>query len=140
MKAIREPVVRFERVYETFIHYSFDGGTTDKISKEYAIRVPENFNQTNRIQGDALIATEYTSDSGDIIEFKQMTTKYSIGYFVDNEIGNIKTEVINGMEVDFKEWYDTKSAIWAKDGYVFAIDCYGDIDWETIKQIIADID
>ena len=105
VKAIREPVVRFvKRVYETFIHYSFDGGTTDKISKEYAIRVPENFNQTNRIQGDALIATEYTSDSGDIIEFKQMTTKYSIGYFVDNEIGNIKTEVINGMEVDFKEW------------------------------------
>ena len=141
VKAIREPVVRFvKRVYETFIHYSFDGGTTDKISKEYAIRVHENFNQTNRIQGDALIATEYTSDSGDIIEFKQMTTKYSIGYFVDNEIGNIKTEVINGMEVDFKEWYDTKSAIWAKDGYVFAIDCYGDIDWETIKQIIADID
>ena len=141
VKAIREPVVRFvKRIYETFIHYSFDGGTTDKISKEYAIRVPENFNQTNRIQGDALIATEYTSDSGDIIEFKQMTTEYSIGYFVDNEIGNIKTEVINGMEVDFKEWYDTKSAIWAKDGYVFAIDCYGDIDWETIKQIIADID
>ena len=141
VRAIREPVVKFiKQVYETFIHYSFDGGTTDKISKEYAIRVPENFNQTNRIQGDALIATEYTSDSGDIIEFKQMTTKYSIGYFVDNEIGNIKTEVINGMEVDFKEWYDTKSAIWAKDGYVFAIDCYGDIDWETIKQIIADID
>ena len=65
-----------------------------------------------------------------------MTTEYSTGYFVDNENGDIKTETLNGIEIQFKERYDTKSAIWTQNGYVFVIDCYGDISYDTIKQMI----
>ena len=137
VKAIREPLIKFiKQVYDSFTLFSFDGDTTDKIDKEYTVILPDSFEQTNKIQNDALIATEYTNSDGDIIEFKQMTTEYSIGYFVDNENGDIKTEIINDIEVEIKERYDTKSAIWVKDGYVFEIDCYGNIDWNTIKQII----
>ena len=141
VKAIREPIINFiKQVYETFTHYSFDGDTTDIIVKEYSIKLPDGFKQTNINKNNSLIAKEYINNSGDIIEFKQMTTEYSTGYFVDNENGNIETEIINGIEVEFKERYDTKSAIWAKDGYVFAIDCYGSVDWNTIKQIIESIE
>ena len=140
VKAIREPIINFiKQVYESFTHYSFDGETTDKITKEYTIKVPGDFEQTNKIKNDALISTEYMNSSGDIIEFNQMTTEFSIGYFVDNENGTIITEKINGQEIEFKEWRDTKSAIWVIDGYVFAIDCYGNISFDTIKQKIESI-
>ena len=140
VKALREPIINFiKQVYETFTHYSFGGDKTEKIEREYTIKVPNGFNKTNRIENDAIILTEYTNSSDDIIEFNQMTTEYSTGYFVDNENGDIKTEMINEIEVEFKERYDTKSAIWAKDGYVFAIDCYGSVDWNTIKKIIESI-
>ena len=141
VKAIREPIINFiKQVYESFTHYSFDGDTTSIIVKEYSIKLPDGFKQTNINKNNSLIAKEYINNSGDIIDFKQMTTEYSTGYFVDNENGKIETEIINEIEVVVKERFDTKSAIWAKDGYVFAIDCYGSVDWNTIKQIIESLE
>lgn len=141
VKAIREPVVNFiKHVYETFTHYSFAGETTDKISREYFVaEVPEGFEQTNKITNDAIVATEFTHASGDVIAFTQMTTEYSMGYFVDTEYSQITTEIINGIEVAFKKWYDVQSAIWAKDGYVFALDCYGDIEPSAMIDMIKSI-
>lgn len=141
VKAIREPIINFiKQVYESFTHYSYDGDTTEKITKEYTIKLPDDFKQTNATKNKSLISIEYTNSLGDVIEFSQMTTEYSTGYFVDNENGKIETEIINGIEVEIKERFDTKSAIWAKDGYVFAIDCYGSVDWNTIKQIIESLE
>lgn len=140
VKAIREPVINFiKQVYATFTHYSFDGDTTEKIEKEYTVKVPDGFHQTNKIENDAMISTEYTNSSNDIIDFIQMTTKYSIGFFVDNEKGDIETKTINGIEVEYKKWYDTQIVIWVKDGYAFEINCYGNIDYETIESMIKSL-
>lgn len=140
VKVIREPIVNFiKQVYESFTHYSYDGDTTDKITKEYYITAPDGFNQTNITNNDFLITTEYTNNNGDIIEYNQMTTEYSTGYFVDNENGNIKTEFFKGIEIQFKERYDTKSAIWTQNGYVFVLDCYGNVSFDTIKQMIGSL-
>ena len=141
VKAIREPIVNFiKQVYESFTHYSYDGDTTEKITKEYMLKFPDSFEQTNISKNKSLISIEYTNSLGDIIEFSQMTTEYSTGYFVDNENGDIKTENINGIEVEFKERYDTKSAIWTQNGYVFVIDCYGNISYDTIKRMIESLE
>lgn len=141
VKAIREPIVNFiKQVYESFTHYSYDGDTTEKITKEYTIKLPDDFKQTNETKNNSLISKEYINDSGDIIEFKQMTTDHSTGYFVDNENGNIETKTVNGIEIEFKERYNTKSAIWTQNGYVFAIDCYGNISDDTIRQIIKSLE
>lgn len=141
VKAIREPIVNFiKQVYESFTHYSYDGDTTEKITKEYTLKFPDSFEQTNITKNKSLISIEYTNSLGDIIEFSQMTTEYSTGYFVDNENGDIKTENINGIEVEFKERYDTKSAIWTQNGYVFVIDCYGNISYDTIKRMIESLE
>lgn len=141
VKEIREPIVNFiKQVYETFIHYSFDGDTTEIITKEYTIKVPDGFNITNKIENDALIATEYTNSSGDSIDFTQMTTAHSTGYFVDNENGTITTEYVNDIEVEFFRAYDMKQVIWTKDGYVFDITCYGNVTFDTIKQLINSVE
>lgn len=142
VKAIREPILKFiKQIYESFTYYSFEGDTTEIITKEYAItQLPEGFEQTNKIQNDDFILTEYTNQTEDVIEFKQMTTEYSIGYFVDNESDKMYIEMVDGIEVQFKERYGTKNSIWIKDGYIFAVDCYGDIDFDIIKQIISSIE
>lgn len=140
IKAIREPIVNFiKRVYSTFTHYSFEGDTVEKIRQEYTIKVPDDFKQTNIMKTDSLITTEYTNTAGDVIEFSQMTTEYSGGYFVNNENGDIISNTVNGIKVEFKEQYDTKSAIWATNEYVFEIICYGNIDYEIIEAMIISL-
>lgn len=141
VKAIREPVVKFiKQVYETFIHYSFDGDTVEIITKEYTItQMLDGYEQFDKLTSENTIATTYKNKLGDTIIFTQMTTEYSIGYFVDNESGEQYTETVDDIEIEFKEWYDTKTAIWANDGYVFSIDCIGNISFEDIEQIIRTI-
>ncbi len=105
VKAIREPIVKFiSEIYETFTHYFFDGDTTDTITQEYSIKVlPDGFKQTNQIKSDVFVTTEYQDDSGNIIQFTQMTTEHSAGYFFDNENGTITTEYVGDVEVQFYE-------------------------------------
>lgn len=141
VKAIREPIIEFvKHVYETFIHYSVEGDTDDKIEIEYSLTfVPDGFEQTDIIRNDNSINITYESTDGDIIEFAQMTTETYSGHFVDNETGNIYTENVDGINVEFKEWHTTKNAIWIEKGYVFVIDCYGEISLDEIKQMIVSL-
>ncbi len=141
VKAIREPIIKFiKQVYESFTHYSFEGDTVEIITKEYTItQMLDGYEQFDKLTSENTIATTYKNKLGDTIIFTQMTTEYSIGYFVDNESGEQYTETVEDIEIEFKEWYDTKTAIWANDGYVFSIDCIGNISFEDIKQIIRTI-
>lgn len=141
VKAIREPIIEFvKHIYETFIHYSVEGDTVDKITKEYTIKVlPDGFEQTDIVRSENSIITFYENASEDFIEFSQMTTESHLGHFVDNEVGEIHSENVNGIEVEFKEWNDTKSVIWINHGYVFTINCYSDIGFDMIKQMITSI-
>ena len=141
VKAIREPIIKFiKQVYESFTHYSFDGDTVEIITKEYTITQKlDGYEQFDKLTSENTIATTYKNKLGDTIICTQMTTEYSIGYFVDNESGEQYTETVDDIEIEFKEWYDTKTAIWANDGYVFSIDCIGNISFEDIKQIIRTI-
>ena len=141
VKAIREPIIKFiKQVYESFTHYSFEGDTVEIITKEYTItQMLDGYEQFDKLTSENTIATTYKNKLGDTIIFTQMTTEYSIGYFVDNESGEQYTETVDDIEIEFKEWYDTKTAIWTNDGYVFSIDCIGNISFEDIKQIIRTI-
>ena len=141
VKAIREPIIKFiKQVYESFTQYSFDGDTVETINKEYTItKMLDGYELIDKLTSDNTIATTYKNELGDTIIFTQMTTEYSTGYLVDNESGEQYTETVDSIEIDFKEWYDTKTAIWANDGYVFSIDCIGNISFEDIKQIIRTI-
>lgn len=141
VKAIREPIIKFiKQVYESFTQYAFDGDTVETINKEYTItKMLDGYELIDKLTSDNTIATTYKNELGDTIIFTQMTTEYSTGYLVDNESGEQYTETVDSIEIDFKEWYDTKTAIWANDGYVFSIDCIGNISFEDIKQIIRTI-
>lgn len=141
VKAIREPILEFIRhVYATFTEYSYHGDTTDVITTEYSIRVPDAFTLKNEIRNDAMIYQEYVNASGDIIEFNQMTTGYSTGYFLDNSRDDIVRMRVGEYDVDYKRFDTTQSAVWLHDGYLFIIDCYGNVDLACIRQIIETLE
>lgn len=142
VKAIREPIIKFiKQVYESFTHYSFDGNTVETITKEYAItQMLDGYEQIDKIANDNSVVTTYRNEVGDSITFSQMTTEHSAGYFVDNESGDLYAETVDGIKVEFKEWYDTKTAIWTNDGYVFTINCTGNISFDEIKQMIISVE
>lgn len=141
VKAIREPVLRFiKEVYETFTRYTYEGDMADKITKEYVLTyIPDGFEQTSKIENENSIITTYKNSSGATIVFTQQTTQNHSGYAVDIESGNTRMEKVDGIDVVFEEFYDVKTAILLKDGYVVIIDCHGDMNFETIKQMIASI-
>ena len=142
VKAIREPIIKFvKQIYETFVHYSVDGDTVDKITKEYSLTyVPEGFKQTDIVRDENFVITTYENSLGNTIEFLQITTKFYSGHFVDNETGDIYSEKVDGISVEFKEWNDSKNAVWLKHGYVFTLDCYGEIGLNEIKEMIASLE
>lgn len=142
VKAIREPILEFiKHIYETFTHYSFEGDTTEIITKEYIIsQLPDGFEQTDKNTSKNSIITTYENSFGEIIKFSQQTTNGHSGLFVDNENTDVIVETINGIEIEFREWYDTKSAVWINDGYVFEIHCYGNFNFDKIKGIISSIE
>lgn len=141
VKAIREPIVNFiKQVYETFTHYSFEGDIAETITKEYIItQLPNGFEQKDKIKNDYLIYTVYENMDEQKIEFSQRTTQSHSGLFEDNENTVVSKIVINSMEIELQEWFDTKCAIWTYDGYFFMLDCAGNIEVDTIKEIIKSI-
>lgn len=142
VKAIREPIIEFiKQVYESFTHYSFDGDTIEFIEKEFSIhQIPYGYEQIDKTTTDNSVVTIYKNELDYTIYFLQSTTDSHTGFFVDNESGDLYTETVNGINVDFKEWYDTKTAMWVNDGYIFTINCTGNISFEEIKQMIISIE
>lgn len=142
VKAIREPIFRFiKQMYESFIHYTCNDNSVDKIQKEYTItNLPEGFEKVSVVKNKNSISTNYISSRGDTIQFTQMTTNSHSGHFFDNETGEIYSEIMNGITVEFKIWKNSKSVSLINHGYIFIIDVYGDISIEDLKQIITSIE
>lgn len=141
VKAIREPIVNFfTEVYESFTRYFFEGDTADIITKEYSLKVlPDGFEQTDVIMGDTIITKTYVNESGDKIKFTQQTTD-NANHTFDNENGKITSITLNNMNIDVYETDGITHALWTEYGYYFKLSYYGDVEVETIKEIIQTVE
>lgn len=140
VKAIREPIVNFfTEVYESFTRYFFEGETADTIIKEYSLNVlPDGFEQTNKIQNDISITTVLENKSGDIIEISQTITD-NTQHNLDNQNG-VKYEItVDGQKIQVLESDSFIQSVWIKDKYCFKVTGYGNIDKDTLKQVIENI-
>ncbi len=143
VKTIREPILNFiKEVYETLTHFSVDGDTVEVITKEYyPTYIPAGYTQVDRMKSDAYIVTTYKNDADEYIDFKQMTSETTVGYFIDNETQILTIEDSNGLEIYYKERNNTKFALWNNHGYTFEINCFGDnIDLKIIQNIISSVE
>lgn len=139
VKAIREPVVRFiKQVYETFIHYTFEGDIQPKIKKEFFIKtLPVGFIQHDKIESDLAITTIYVNDNN-TIKFTQQSTN-NANHFFDNESGTLTKVTISGINVDIYESENIKHAVWTDEGYFFKLTCIGEINIDSVTMMIESI-
>lgn len=139
VKAIREPVVRFiKQVYETFIHYTFEGDIQPKIKKEFFIKtLPDGFIQYDKIESDLAITTIYVNDNN-TIKFTQQSTN-NANHFFDNESGTLTKVTISGINVDIYESENIKHAVWTDEGYFFKLTCIGEINIDSVTMMIESI-
>lgn len=139
VKAIREPVVRFiKQVYETFIHYTFEGDIQPKIKKEFFIKtLPDGFIQHDKIESDLAITTIYVNDNN-TIKFTQQSTN-NANHFFDNESGTLTKVTISGINVDIYESENIKHAVWTDEGYFFKLTCIGEINIDSVTMMIESI-
>lgn len=140
-KAIREPIVNFfTEVYESFTRYFFEDDTADIITKEYSLNVlPDGFEQTDVIRGDTIITKTYVNKSGGKIKFTQQTTD-NANHTFDNENGKITSITLNNMNIDVYETDGITHALWTEYGYYFKLSYYGDVEVETIKEIVQTVE
>lgn len=140
IKAIREPIVKFiKEIYHTFIAYSAEGNVIDKIERRYYLNyLPEGFEMVNDFTDGVSVIMKYES-SDEFIRFTQGITK-DASFKLDNEHGEMKTENINGMEVNFYDDGENKTAFWTQDGYFFEIYTNSDIDDETLEKLILSVE
>lgn len=140
VKAIREPVVNFiVEVYESFTRYFFDGDTAKELKKEYVItELPTGFSQTSNDKTDIsqTVILEDTNDN--MIIFTQSVTENEI-FDIDNQKETPKTENVNGIDIRIYTYEKDKFIFWSDNGYFFQITAYGDIDDETLIQMIKSI-
>lgn len=141
IKAIREPIVKFiKEIYHTFIAYSAEGDVIDKIERRYYLNyLPEGFKLTNEFANDASVIMKYENSSDKFIRFTQNITERDI-FNLDNEHGEVKTENINGMEVNFYADGENRTVFWTKDGYFFEIFTNSDIDSEIFEKMILSVE
>lgn len=139
VKAIREPVVRFiKQVYETFIHYTFEGDIQPKIKKEFFIKtLPDGFIQHDKIESDLAITTIYVNDNN-TIKFTPQSTN-NANHFFDNESGTLTKVTISGINVDIYESENIKHAVWTDEGYFFKLTCIGEINIDSVTMMIESI-
>ena len=140
IEEIREPVVNFVReIHEKFIQYFFEGDTVQEISYEYQISdLPEDFKQIDVSRSKGRVVTVYENSDGDKIQLLQVATENTTHY-IDKEQGNIFTDDINGMEVEFYEQEEFITTMWIEDTYFFELTYYGNTTKEQLKMLILSI-
>lgn len=143
--AICEPIVKFfVEIYKNSINFSFQGDTTNKITKEYEISfLPEGFQQTDHTSDDIQSARTYENDRGNMLIFSQRITE-NTEHDVDNEHGDMDKIIISSEESD-KEVYilntsEVSHAVWIEQGYMLSLTYYGNISVEELITIIESVE
>lgn len=127
-------------VYDTHIHFYFEGDTTKEIEYEYYLTmVPDGFEMVRDAKGSRLRVLEYKNETGDTITLEQHVTD---GYesVVDNENVEWSTCEIRGLEVYIYMWEEYMGAMWCEDGDFMHLVYYGCEDIALIKEMVRTIE
>ncbi len=128
-----------ENVYQEYIHYYFEGGTTRVIEHEYQLTmIPEGFEKVYELKDQETIVSGYENASGDYIQLEQYVTE-DFETYIDNEKGKWSTVTIGDKEVKLCEHIDLMAAMWIEDGYYMFLVYHGCDDVEIIKEIVENV-
>lgn len=139
--AIREPIVRFiVEVFDWGDHYTFEGDTTDTISKEYEMSfVPEGFALTDTFEDVTAIVRTYKNENGDMIRYTQSITD-GTWLAVDNEHSEHTILEIAGNETHFYIQGGISTAMWSEDSYMFKIVYHGYVAEDVLIKMVESVE
>lgn len=127
-------------VYDTHIHFYFEGDTTKEIEYEYYLTmVPDGFEMVREQKDSRWIVIEYENKKGDCIVWTQSITE-GTQYIDDNENGEWSTSEIRNLKVRLYDYKSVMGAIWIEDGYLMNLTYYGCEDITVIEEMIRTIE
>ena len=140
VKAIREPVIIIIEVYESFTKYFFEGETAEKIEKVYSItKLPVGFKQTQVVENDAGRNVTFESSEGNIIVFTQSATQ-NAELNIDNQKVSQAIKQVEDKEIHIYYFESDTYMFWTDQGYCFQIISYGNIETDTLIEMIESIE
>ena len=131
VKAIREPVINFIiEVYESFTKYFFEGETAEKIEKVYSItKLPVGFKQTQVVENDA----------GRNVTFESSATQ-NAELNIDKQKVSQAIKQVEDKEIHIYYFESDTYMFWTDQGYCFQIISYGNIETDTLIEMIESIE
>ena len=144
VKAFREAITEFfigirETCYDFFVEENKN--SPDSIEQRYCfVTYPEGFEEiSNEVEENLTFAIQELQNSdGDTIVISQAVG--DVPFSVDNEHGTLETLDVNGMEVLLYVYGRNHVAFWVNNSYFFTLAYYGDIDTQSIRELIEMIE
>jgi hypothetical protein len=142
--AVREPFIEMIKTFfGNHVELSFEGDKKYKIEEIYGIpEIPVGFELTQEITNVAAVFRDYENPEGHIISFSQMTTGNDTTVDVDNEHATGQTILVNDLEVyvvSSDRDDDVVAAFWAEGGYSFNLTYIGEIEIDSLIELIESI-
>ena len=140
VKAFREAITEFfvqirESCYDFFVDYD----NHDTIEQRYCfVTYPEGFEEISDEVTETSAILELQNANGDTIVLSQICG--TGGLSIDNENGTLETLDVNGMEVLLHVYGRNHIAYWINDSYWFIFAYYGDIDTQSMQELIGMIE
>ena len=145
ISAIRIPVINFfVNMYEEFIHISVDKEENAFVHDSIeTVVLPEymidgySLEDSQNYGKDA--ETYWINSYGDIIILYQGILDSEFQVTVDNKNIDYQKEEVNGLIIYFTVENQYYQILWAKNGYIFSLNCAEAIPFDDIKQMITSI-
>ena len=126
--------------YEDIVDYHPGPGLRTEIETVYAPAwLPEGFKEMSReMTGDWDLEITYRCEDGRKVRFCQ-SAPTSFSGSVDNENAAVFTKKVGEMEVLFSLSDGLSTAAWTQDYYLMELVYWGEIETETLEQIILSV-
>lgn len=140
VQAFREAITEFfigirESCYDFFVEYD----NHDTIEHRYCfVTYPEGFEEISDEVTETSAILELQNANGDTIVLSQICG--TGGLSIDNENGTLETLDVNGMEVLLYAYDRNHVAYWLNDSYWFIFAYYGEIDTQSMIELIEMIE
>ena len=136
VKAFREAISEFfigirDSIYEFYIEQD----SHSSIEQRYCfVTYPEGFEETSNEVEESFAVQRLQNADGDKIVLTQTLGDTSLS--VDAENTECEQLDVNGIEVLLYERNGTNVAIWVNNSYYFTLAYYGDIDMQSMQELL----
>jgi len=134
----REEIARFfVKIFDDRTYVSIKGEGPIAIETKYVPKIiPEGYVLERTSGGEAIKVTEWINETDSILFFQACKP---LQMYVDESRTCTKTMVDDILIYCLENEY-VKFIIWAYEGYAFKLHCPGNVDWETIVQIVKSVE